>query len=228
MVSNRPKINLTGGRWINQPSLVDTHCVLGPGLAAYRALRSGWARSWLMTILNCYSDDGGGEDTLLILTSSLLPSDVSPLLASPSPPGLCPPGGASLLAALVNPKTCISEEGTCVWPGASACSTHTGKQRSLYQASADWHEAVSFGFWCWSSQFIISPESVLSHLPRRDHYVRMHVVFLRRSKQGLTAQNYRPLSQQKRQEPGDRSGQPFLGQLGKLRPKVRMRPAQGH
>ena len=144
-----------------------------------------------MTILSCYSDDGGGEDMLLILTSSLLPSDVSPLLASPSPPGLCLPGGASLLlAALVNPKTCISEEGTCVWPGASACSTHTGKQRSLYQASTDWHEAVSFGFWFWGSQLVISPESVLSHLPGRGHYVRMHVVFLRRSKQGLTAQNY--------------------------------------
>lgn len=197
--------------------------MLGPGLAAYITLRSGWAHSRLMTILSYYSDDGGGEDTLLIFTSSLLSSDVSPLLAGPSRPGLCLPGGASLLlAGLANPKTRISEEGTSVWRGASACSTHSGKQRSLYQASADWHEAVSFGFCFWGSQFIISPESVLSHLPRRDHYVRVHVAFLRRSKQGLTAQNYRLLSQQRRQEPRDHSVQPFLGQLGKLRPKVGM------
>lgn len=43
--------------------------------------------------------------------------------------------------------------------------------------------------------------------------MRMHVVFLRRSKQGLTAQNCSTMSQQRRQEPGDHSGQPFLGQL---------------
>ena len=222
MVSKRPKINFTGGHWINQPRRMDTHWALGPGLAAYRALRSGWAHSRLMTILSYYSDDGG-NDTLLILTSSLLSSDVSPLLAGPSPPGLCLPGGASLLlAGLVNPKTCISEEDICVWLGASACSTHTRNQRSLYQASANWHGAVSFGFWSWGSQFIIRPESVLSYLPRRDHYVRMHVVFLRRSKQGLTAQNHRLLSQQRRQEPGDHSVQPFLGQLWKLRPRVGM------
>lgn len=147
MVSNRPKIDLTGGHWINQPSRMDTHCVLGSGLVSYRALRSGWAHSRLITILSYYSDDGG-DDIVLILMSSLLSSDVSPLLAGPSPPGLCLPGGASLLlAGLVNPKTPISEEDFCVWLGASACSTHTGNQWSLYQASANWHEALSFGFW---------------------------------------------------------------------------------
>lgn len=93
----------------NPPSLLEAHCALGPGLAAYRALRRRRAHSRLTRFLSCYSDDdyddggGGGGDSppslLPIPTSSLLSLGVSTLLAGPSPPRLCHAGGASLLLA---------------------------------------------------------------------------------------------------------------------------------
>lgn len=60
---------------------MDTHCVLSPGLAAFRAPRR-LAHSRLVIILSCYDDeddddsggdggDGGGDTPALIPTSSL-------------------------------------------------------------------------------------------------------------------------------------------------------------
>lgn len=130
--------------WINQPRFMDTHCVLSPGLAAFRALRR-LAHSRLVIILSCYDDeddddsggdggDGGGDTPALIPTSSLLSSGASPLLdllAGPSSPSLHHPGRASPLTGLVHPKPRISEEGTCIWLRASSCSAPTGNWRSL-------------------------------------------------------------------------------------------------
>ena len=194
---------------------MDTYCALGLGLPLYRVPRRRLVHSRLMMILSCRSDDDSPPTPFPWPLSC---HQGRSLLAGPSPPRLCLPGGASLLlAGLVHPKTHISDEGHVflaqgfIWLGTEApCS----------QASGDQHEAVSVsGAGVHGSQ---SGRGLCSFLPPEERRSEQNSATFPRTSE----QSFLPASQilgpPEGEEQGGHSVQPFTVQLGKLRPTVGM------